>query len=135
AACNTRELMEFLIRKYAENPSDTRIKNNLASLYLLRKSDLEKAHQMAEEAFDSSPKDPFFISTFAYSLLLQQKSEEALRVVSALKPEYLQIPSIAAYYGVIQAQTGHKDRAKESLARADAAKLLPEEKEIVRLAK
>jgi tetratricopeptide (TPR) repeat protein len=63
AAGNTRELMEFLTRMYAEDPSDTRIKNNLATLYLLHKSDLEKAFQMAQEAFDSSPKDPFFTST------------------------------------------------------------------------
>jgi hypothetical protein len=55
--------------------------------------------------------------------------------VNDLKPEYLQIPSIAAYYGVIQAQTGHKDLAKASLQRAEAARLLPEENEIVRLAK
>jgi hypothetical protein len=67
--------------------------------------------------------------------LLQNKTDAALQLMSDLKPEYLQIPSIAAYYGVIQAQTGHKDRAKAPLERAESAKLLPEEKEMVRLAK
>jgi len=135
AAGDTRALLAFLTSRYAEDPSDTRVKNNLAIIYLLRKSDLDKAYQMAQEAFDSSPKNPFFVSTYAYSLLLQNKSDQALQVVNDLKPEYLQIPSIAAYYGVIQAQTGHKDLAKASLQRAEAARLLPEENEIVRLAK
>jgi len=56
-------------------------------------------------------------------------------VLNDLKPEYLKIPSIAAYYGVVQAESGHKDLAKESLERADEGRLLPEEKELVRLAK
>ena len=135
AAGNTRALLEFLTRVYAEDPSDARIKNNLAIICLLRKSDLDKAYELAEEAFDSSPKNPFFISTYAYSLLLQKKPDQALQLMNDLKPDYLQIPSIAAYYGVIQAQTGHKDLAKAPLQRAEAAKLLPEEKELVRLAK
>ena len=36
---------------------------------------------------------------------------------------------------MVHAQTGHGDLAKEPLQRAEAASLLPEEKEIVRLAK
>ena len=135
AAGSTRELMEFLARVYAADPSDIRVKNNLANLYLLRKSDLEKAYRLAREAYDSSPKDPFFTSTYAYSLLLQKKSDEAVQAMSEVKPEYLQIPSVAAYYGVIQALSGNKELAREALKRADGAKLLPEETEMVRLAK
>jgi predicted Zn-dependent protease len=135
ATGSTRDLVKLLTKMYAEDPSDARVKNNLATLYLLRKSELDKAYHLAEEAFDSSPKDPFFTSTYAYSLLLQNKSDAALQLMSDIKPEYLKIPSIAAYYGVIQAQTGHKDRAKAPLERAESAKLLPEEKELVRLAK
>jgi Tfp pilus assembly protein PilF len=134
AAGNTRELMEFLTKMNAADPTDIRVKNNLANLYLLRKSDLDKAYRMAREAYETAPKDPFFTSTYAYSLLLQKKPDEALKIFSDLKPEYLQIPSIAAYYGVVQAQSGHKDLAKEPLHRAETAKLLPEEKDLVRLA-
>jgi len=101
---------------------------------LLRKSDLPRAYRLAREAYNSSPADPFFASTYAYSLLLQNKPDEAVKVLSELKPEYLEIPSIAAYYGVVQAGSGHRDIARTPLARADAASLLPEEKEIVHLA-
>ena len=135
AAGDTSELLQFLSKLHAEDPTDERIKNNLANLYLLRKSDLEKACRMAREAYNSSPKDPFFTSTYAYSLLLQNKSDEALKVLGDLNPQYLQIPSVAAYYGVVQSQSGRKDLAKEPLKRAETAQLLPEERELVRLAK
>ena len=132
---NTRELTEFVTRMYAEDPTDIRVKNNLANLYLLRKSDLDKAYRLAREAYTASPKDPFFTSTYAYSLLLQKKPDEALKVLSELKPEYLKIPAVAAYYGVVQAESGHRDLAKAPLERATGARLLPEEKDLVRLAK
>ena len=135
AVGDTRALGDFLAKIYAANPSDARLKNNLANIFLLRKADLDKAYRLAREAYDTSPENPFFISTYAYSLLVQNKRNEALKVVSSLKPEYLQVPSIAAYYGMVQAESGHKDAAKAPLERAAAAKLLPEEKEIVRLAK
>jgi len=135
AAGNTRGLGDFFAKSYAADPSDARLKNNLANVFLLRKADLDKAYRLAREAYDSSPENPFFISTYAYSLLVQNKQNEALKVVSSLKPEYLKIPSVAAYYGVVQAESGHRDAAKAPLERAAAAKLLPEEKEIVRLAR
>lgn len=135
AAGNTRELGDLVAKIYAADTSDARSKNNLANIFLLEKADLDKAYRLAREAYDSSPGNPFFASTYAYSLLLQKKPEEALKVSSGIKPEFLQIPSVAAYYGVVQAQSGHKDTAKAPLERAAAAKLLPEENEMVRLAK
>jgi tetratricopeptide (TPR) repeat protein len=134
AAGNTRELTDFLSKMYAEDPTDVRVKNNLANLCLLRKSDLERAFRLAKEAYTTAPTDPFFSSTYAYSLLLQKKPDEALKILGDLNPKYLQIPSIAAYYGVVQAESGHKDLAKEPLQRAQSAKLLPEEKDLVHLA-
>ena len=131
---DTAALAGLLAKVYSANPSDNRLKNNLASVSLLRNADLENAHRLAREAYDSSPDNPFFISTYAYSLLLQKKPEEAVKVLGGLKAEYLKNPSIAAYYGVVQAQTGHKDVAREPLKLAEASRLLPEEKEIVRQA-
>jgi Flp pilus assembly protein TadD len=131
---NTRGLQELLSRLQTANPDDARLENNLANVLLLRKSDLDKAFNLAKEAYGTSPDDPFVISTYAYSLLLQNNTNEALKVIGGLKPEYLRVPAIAAYYGVIEAQTGHKELAREPLARAQQAKLLPEEKEMVQFA-
>jgi predicted Zn-dependent protease len=133
SAGNTRELTDFLKKRHASDPTDVLVKNNLANLYLLRKLDLNKAYRLAREAHAIAPKDPFFTSTYAYSLMLQNKSSEAIQALAELKTEYLQIPSVAVYYGVIQAQSGHKELARAALNRAAGAKLLPEETELVRL--
>ncbi|MBC8003050.1 MAG: hypothetical protein H7X97_10730, partial [Opitutaceae bacterium] len=132
---NTRALSDLLVKLHSADPTDNRNKNNLASISLLRKSNLENAHKMAKEAFNSDPKNPVFISTYAYSLLLQNKPDEAVKALDGMKADYLKDPSIALYFGVVQAQAGHKDVAKEPLKLAETARLLPEEKEIVRLAK
>lgn len=134
AAGNTTELAEFLSKTSEIDPSDVRLKNCLANVFLLRRTELEKAHRLANEAYTTAPDNPFFTSTYAYSLLLQNRKEEALQVLSHVRTEDLQIPSVAAYYGVIQAQSGHNDIAKDPLKRAQAGTLLPEEKEIVRQA-
>lgn len=135
ATGNTQELKELLSKIYSEEPSNARLKNAFANVSLLRKTELEKAHRLAKEAYDTMPSDPFIISTYSYSLLLQHKPNEALEAVSKLKPEALKNPEVAGYYGVIQAESGHRDLAKAPLERAEAANLLPEEKELVKLAK
>lgn len=131
----SREMEDLFIKIYSKDPSNERVKNNLANLYLLRKTELNKAYEMAKEAYNSSTNNPFFASTYAYSLLLQDKKDEALNVVNGFKAEYLNIPSIALYYGVVQAESGHKEMARPALERAETSKLLPEERAIVQLAK
>lgn len=135
ATGNTQELKELLSKVYPEEPTNPRLKNALANVSLLRKTELERAYRLSREAYDSLPDDPFIISTYSYALLLQNKPDAALKAVSKLKPEALKIPEVAGYYGVIQAGSGHKDLAKAPLERAETANLLPEEKELVRIAK
>ena len=135
AAGKTDEMEALYLKVYSRDPSDPRIKSNLATTYMLRKTELPKAFQLAREAYDSATNNPFFASTYAYSLLLQDRKDEALEIVDSLKSEYLQIPSIALYYGVVQAGAGHKQKAEEALTRAESAKLLPEERKIVQMAK
>jgi predicted Zn-dependent protease len=132
---NTGGLGELLEKLYTQDPSNNRLKNNLANIFLLRKSDLDKAGKMAREVYESSPQDPFFTSTYAYALLLQDKVQDAAKVAGTLKTNYLTIPSIAAYYGVVEAHAGHKDLAREPLKLAASASLLPEEREMVRVAR
>lgn len=128
---DTKGLVTLMTSLQQNNPDDPRLKNNLADVLLLSRLDLEKAYRLADEAYESSTNNPFYISTYAYALLVQNKPDKALKVIGGLRPEYLKIPSIAAYYGVIQVQTGHKELAREPLSRASASKLLPEEKAIV----
>lgn len=130
----TRDLAELLDKMSTANPNDNRLKNNLASVLLLLKSDMEKAHRLASESYGISPKDPFVDCVYAYSLMLQSRPTEAVKVLDQLKPEYLKEPSIAAYYGVVQALAGHKDIARAPLKLAENAHLLPEQLDLVRRA-
>jgi tetratricopeptide (TPR) repeat protein len=132
---DTLGIQTLLTRAQASDPTDARLKNNLADVFLLRNSEIEKADRLSKEAYDAAPDDPFSASTYAYSLLLQNRRDEAVKVLDRVKPEYLKIPTVAAYYGIIEAECGHIDIAKAPLTRADAATLLPEEKELVRRAR
>lgn len=134
-AGETQELEALLSELFAADPDDLDLKASLARVCLLRKNDLPAAHRLAKEAYDATPDDPVVISTYAYSLLLQGRRDEAMSVLDKLKPQALQIPWVAACYGVIEANSGHKDAAREPLERAKSAKLLPEELELVRLAR
>jgi Flp pilus assembly protein TadD len=131
---NTKGLADLIAKIYESDSSNPKLKNNMASISLLRKAKLEEAHRLAREAYDSETNNPFFASTYAYSLLLQNKQADAVKIFNSVDPKYLKIPAIAAYYGVVQAQSGHKDAAKAPLELAATAKLLPEEREIVRQA-
>src|SRR5262249_32565721 len=117
---NTIELCEVLSKACEIDPSDFRLKNCLANVFLLRRTELEKAQRLALEVYTTAATNPFVISTYAYSLLVQKKHDEALKIVSGVKPDDLQIPSIAAYYGVIQAESGHTAAARGPLERAGA---------------
>jgi predicted Zn-dependent protease len=131
----TQELEQLLSRLSGADPANMELKASFARVCLLRHSQTTAAHRLAKEAFESAPGNPFVLSTYAYSLLVQGKQEEAVRVLEDLKPPALQIPWVAACYGVIEARSGNKEAAREPLERAQAAKLLPEEMELVRLAK
>ena len=131
---NSQALAELLARNHAQDPTDPKLKNDLANISLLRKSGLQEAYRMSREAYNSATNNPYFASTYAYALLLQDKPQEAARVFECVSTNFLQIPAVAAYYGVVQARSGHKDLAREPLRMAAKAPLLPEEKEMVRLA-
>ena len=134
-AGETQELEKLLSKLSAADPGSLELKTSLARVRLLRKSDLPGAYKLAKEAYDTAPDNPLMISTYAYSLLLQGHRNEAVNVLDNLKPQALRIPWVAACYGVIEAQSGHKDAARGPLERAQSAKLLPEEMELVRLAR
>jgi predicted Zn-dependent protease len=128
----TRALAEVLDKMNAANPTDAHLKNVLASVLLLLKSDMDKAHRLASESYGVSPNDPFVDCVYGYSLILQSKPTEAVKVMDQINAEYLKNPSVAAYYGVIEALAGHKEAARVPLKLAERAHLLPEEMDLVR---
>jgi Flp pilus assembly protein TadD len=134
-AGNTAALHNLLGRVSSFVNLPLEFKNNFAVVSLLEYPKGQHGHDLARDAYEKSPANPFVVSTYAYSLYLQQKSTEALHLFEGLKPEELEEPSIAAYYGVILAGTGNTTKARRYLDRGLQARLLPEEKTLITKAK
>jgi hypothetical protein len=58
-----------------------------------------------------------------------------LKVLEALKPDQLEVPSVAAYYGVLLAANDEPEKAAKYLELAEKGQLLPEEKALLAEAK
>jgi tetratricopeptide (TPR) repeat protein len=131
----TKSLMQLLGIMYRRNPDDLGIKNDLAAIAMLLKAQEIKPFDLAQEVYDKSPNNSYYASTFAFSLYLQGKHADALKVMQKLSPKDLQAPSIALYYGLILKANGDKAEAKAFLDRASKAQFLPEEQALFDQAK
>ena len=131
----TQSLMQLYNQETKLFPSSISIKNNLAMTALLLDAQEVKPYDLAREVYQASPTNASYVSTYAFSLYKQGKDAEALKVMKTLKPEELQNPSIAGYYGLVLKATGDHARAKAYLDWTAKAHLLPEEKKLFDQAK
>jgi hypothetical protein len=130
-AGGTRSLMTLYGQLAKAHPSDLSFKNNLAIIALLLDAQELKPHDLAREVYQKAPTNAAYASTYAFSLHLQKKDAEALKVMQQLTPKALEDRSIAGYYGLILKATGDSDKAKIYLQWALKAKImLPEEKKL-----
>jgi Flp pilus assembly protein TadD len=127
--------MKLFSQELRRSPSDLAMKNNLAMTALLLDAQELKPYDLAREVYQKSPTNASYVSTYAFSLYLQGKNAEALKVIKTLKPGELQDPSIAGYYGLILKATGDRARARAYLDWTAKASLLPEEKKLFDQAK
>jgi len=131
-AGNTAKLRQLYTRELAFSPQDITLKNNLAATMLLLKDNLPQACQLANDAYAQRPEDPVIVSTYAYSLHLQGRTQDGVSALEKLNPESLAEPSVALYYGVLLAAQHDTNRAIPFLAIAQArGRLLPEEKKLL----
>ena len=128
AAGNTRGLNKVYSAMASYTPQNFSAQNNLAATSLLLKLNLPKAHELAKEVFTRHPQEPIVISTYAFSLHLQGRTKEGLAVLEKLKPQALETPSVALYYGLLLAAAGDTNKAGKYLDIARKSELLPEEK-------
>ena len=124
----TRPLLNLCNLQVKRKPNDLNLKNNLAVLAMLLEANELKPHALALEVYQKAPTNAAFVSTYAYSLHLQKKDAEALRIMQQLPPKALQEASVAGYYGVILKATGDAAKAGPYLNWALKGPLLPEEK-------
>ncbi len=128
AGGRTRSLMQLFSQELKRTPSDLAAKNNLAMTAMLLDAKDLKPYDLAREVHEQAPTNSFYAATYAYSLYKQGKKAEALQVMQQLKPQDLDRPATAGYYGIILKATGDTAKAKIYLEKASKAVVLPEEK-------
>ncbi|HWI59037.1 MAG TPA: hypothetical protein VNZ22_17560, partial [Bacillota bacterium] len=128
---NTRglnKLYAFIANADAKNRL---ARNNLAATSFLLRIDLAKAHDLARELHAQYPADAVITSTYAFSLHLRGHTREGLSALEKLKPQALEAPAVALYYGLLLSANGETNKAPRYLELATSGSLLPEEKELL----
>ena len=128
---DTGGVYRVLLRSAEIAPDNLTMQNNLAQISLLLDADPDRARKIAADLVKKEPTNPAYVSTYAFSLYGRGEIEPARQAIEALTAEQLQTPAIAAYYGIILAAAGQKEKAREYLHLASKAFLLPEEKALV----
>jgi cellulose synthase operon protein C len=128
---NTRGLNKLFGVLAELDPKDFQARNNLAATSLLLKLDLPKAYELARDLHTERPDDAIIATTYAFALHLRGNTGEGLAVLQKLKPEALEDPPLALYYGVLLSASGQPAQARKYLDLTPPAKLLPEEKQLM----
>lgn len=126
----TRSLMELFNQELKRNPSDLSAMNNLATVALLLNAKEYKPNDLALQVYQKAPTNASFAATYAFSLYLQGKSADALKIMQQVNPKDLNAPAIAGYYGLILKATGNGAKAKAYLDWTAKTRLLPEEQKL-----
>jgi tetratricopeptide (TPR) repeat protein len=126
----TSSLMELFKILHQRDPNDPSAKNNLAMMELLLNVQDGNPSGMAQEVYDLSPTNAGYASTYAFSLYLQGKNADGLKVMQQLNLKDRENLSITGYYGLLLKANGNKSEAKEYLNRAFKGNLLPEEQKL-----
>jgi predicted Zn-dependent protease len=128
---DTRGLQRVYSKALEYNPSDYAARNNLASVMLLLNVQPQRAHELAREAWSRATTNAAFAATYAWSLHVQGRTAEGLRVFEGLPRDRLEIPGVALYYGLMLAAMRETNQARKFLAIAETGPLLPEEKSLL----
>jgi tetratricopeptide (TPR) repeat protein len=131
ASDNTMGLYKVHTALVKLDSSETTLKSKVASLSFLLNTEINKAQELAHDVFTKDPRNAGFVSTYAYSLHLQGKTSDALKLMSSLPPSELEVPEVAAYYGILLAAAGEPEKARKYLAMAERAQILPQDKKLL----
>jgi hypothetical protein len=125
---STRPLMQLFSMQVNRNPTDLQAKNNLAIVAMLLRAQEINPYGLAQEVYQHAPTNSFYKCTYAFSLHLQGKDADALKIMQQLPPQTFENSSTAGYYGVILKAAGDKAQASVYLKRSVKGQLLPEER-------
>jgi len=132
---DTENLYRVLLHQIELHPNDRNVQNNFAQLSLLLNLNALRAQKTAKEVYEKDPKNPAYVSTYAFALHTQGDNKKALGVLETLSAEQLHQPDVATYYGIMLAAAGDQARAAEFLDLGEKASLLPQEKTLIEKAR
>jgi len=132
---NTRGLNRLFGVLAELGPKNYEAKNNFAATSLLLGVNVNQAYELAKEIHTQRPDDAIIASTYAFALHLRGSTRQGLAVLRKLKPEALETPPVALYYGVLLSASGQPAQAKKYLDLGQRAALLPEEKQLLETAR
>jgi cytochrome c-type biogenesis protein CcmH/NrfG len=132
---DTQNLYRVLLHQIELHPDDPNVQNNLAQLSLLLNLNADRGQKLARDVYEKDPKNPAYVSTYAFSLHVQGDTKKALKALETLTPGQLHQPEVAAYYGIMLAAAGDTARATEFLELGEKASLLPQEKALMEKAR
>jgi hypothetical protein len=127
-AGQTAELARIYELRCSASPSDFEAKSRLAYFSLLTGSNLSRAHVIARETYDDSPKEPLRAKVYAFSLLKQGRPGDASRLLEPIadKRESGQAQT-SLIKALVAMQLNDAKAAKDFLDRFDPTGVLPEE--------
>jgi len=128
---NARGLFELNTLLLERDATNAVVQNNWATLALLLRTNTAKAHELARQVYERDTNNYGFVSTYAWSLHVQGKTAEGLKIMETLKPAQLEDPSVASYYGVMLAAAGQREKAEKFFARVEGRPVLHEELQLV----
>ncbi len=130
---DTAKLQEVAKMRLRMDPKSVVMRNNQATFAMLLGEADDAIHREARAVHEEKPESAAVAATYAYSLFLQGRASEAVKVMEGYPSAELRVPVVALYYGAFLAAAGDTVRAPEFLRLADAASKLPEEASLQRV--
>lgn len=125
---STRPLMQLFKTQLNRDSSDLDAKNNLAITALLLHAQEVNPNNLARDVYQAAPTNSSYACTYAYSLHVQGKNADALKIMQSLPNKAFNDFSTDGYYGIILKSAGDNAHALPYLQRAIKGRLLPEER-------
>ena len=132
---DTTKLYQVLERLHEISPDEAPITADLARLGLDLQRNVERAHQLAKEAYDRAPNETNCIVTYAFSLYRLGRTAEALDIIQSLSPDQLYDPHAGLHAALVLIDGGQLDAAKKYINAAENDGIYPEEKKLLDEAK
>ena len=121
-------------RLHLLHPEDADVANNYAFFAALTGHQQLRAEQAAKAIHEKDPGNPTYRETYAFTLLVRNKTDEAFGLLKPISAEAAQSKSLAFVYGLVLAATGQKEAGVKLLVSIDPNTLTTREVELIKSA-